>query len=201
MRQKLLTIAIIVVYAIDIFLAGMIVGMYIPKASNIAQVASVYTGESDETELTPTLTEEEREVLQDTIEHEVGVIIEEPVESKPQITLTQEEIELIALITMGEAEGEPEEGKRLVIDTILNRVDSEHFPDTVREVIYQRNQFSCVWSDRLTRCYVREDICQLVREELENRTNYDCVFFNANHYSIYGEPMFQVGNHYFSSYE
>ena len=36
--------------------------------------------------------------------------------------LTQEEIELIALVTMAEAEGECEYGQRLVIDTILNRV-------------------------------------------------------------------------------
>ena len=120
---------------------------------------------------------------------------------EPEPTLTREEIELIALVTMGEAEGESEEGKRLVIDTILNRVDSVHFPNTVHEVIYQPNQFSCLWGDRITRCYVREDICQLVLEELEDRYNYDCIFFNANHYSRYGKPMFQVGGHYFSSYE
>lgn len=29
---------------------------------------------------------------------------------------------------MAEAEGEPEEGQRLVIDTILNRVDDPCFP-------------------------------------------------------------------------
>ena len=52
------------------------------------------------------------------------------------IGLSTEEIELIALVTMAEAEGEPEEGKRLVIDTILNRVDFGEFPSTVTEVIY-----------------------------------------------------------------
>lgn len=55
--------------------------------------------------------------------------------------LPYEDISLIALVTMAEAEGECEEGKRLVIDTILNRVDSEHFPNSVYDVIYQRNQF------------------------------------------------------------
>ena len=55
---------------------------------------------------------------------------------------------------MAEAEGECEEGKRLVIDTILNRVDSEHFPDTVYEVIYQPNQFSSMWNPFVEKPYV-----------------------------------------------
>lgn len=94
--------------------------------------------------------------------------------------MSREDVELIALVTMAEAEGECEEGKRLVIDTILNRVDSEHFPDTVYEVIYQPNQFSSMWNGRVDRCEVREDICDLVYEELESRRNYDVVFFTAH---------------------
>ena len=111
--------------------------------------------------------------------------------------MSREDVELIALVTMAEAEGECEEGKRLVIDTVLNRMDSEYFPDTVYEVIYQPNQFSSMWNGRVDRCEVREDICELVYEELESRTNYDVVFFTAGEYSAYGVPMFQVGNHYF----
>ena len=53
-----------------------------------------------------------------------AVEIEEYVEDT---LLPQEDIELIALVTMAEAEGECKEGKRLVIDTILNRVDSVYF--------------------------------------------------------------------------
>lgn len=131
---------------------------------------------------------------------------EETEETEESITevipeMSREDVELIALVTMAEAEGECEEGKRLVIDTVLNRVDSEYFPDTVYEVIYQPNQFSSMWNGRVDRCEVREDICKLVYEELESRTNYDVVFFTAGEYSAYGIPMFQVGNHYFSKYE
>lgn len=115
--------------------------------------------------------------------------------------LSDKDIALIALVTMAEAEGECEEGKRLVIDTILNRMDSEHFPDTPYDVIYQANQFSSMWNGRVESCEVREDICQLVREEMESRLNHDVIFFNAGRYSAYGVPMFQVENHYFSSYE
>lgn len=124
---------------------------------------------------------------------------EPPVEEEADI-LPQEDIDLIALVTMAEAEGECEEGKRLVIDTILNRMDSEHFPDTAYDVIYQKNQFSSMWNGRVDRCYVMDEIVQLVREELKDRTNYEVMFFNAGHYSAYGVPMFQVEHHYFSSY-
>lgn len=124
----------------------------------------------------------------------------QPIDTTPEELMPIEDIELIALVTMAEAEGECEEGKRLVIDTILNRVDSEYFPDTVYEVIYQPNQFSPMWNGRVERCEVREDICQLVKEELESRTNYEVMFFTAGQYSKYGKPMFQVEDHYFSSY-
>lgn len=54
---------------------------------------------------------------------------------------------------------------------------------------------------RIDRCYVKDKLVQLVREELENRTNYDVIFFRAERFSDYGVPMFQLGNHYFSSYD
>ncbi len=131
---------------------------------------------------------------------DISVMNMKDTEKKEEL-LPDEDIALIALVTMAEAEGECEEGKRLVIDTILNRMDSEHFPDTAYDVIYQPYQFSSMWNGRVDCCEVREDICQLVREELECRTNYDVVFFTAGCYSNYGVPMFQVENHYFSRYE
>lgn len=125
----------------------------------------------------------------------------EPIVEKT-VPFTDEEIDLLALITMAEAEGESELGKRLAIDTILNRIDSEarYFPDTVHDVIYQKNAFEPVWNGRMDRCYVMDDIRELVLEEIENRTNYDVVYFTAGRYNEYGTPLFQEGNHYFSGH-
>lgn len=120
--------------------------------------------------------------------------------AQAQETITTDDVELIALVTMAEAEGECEEGKRLVIDTILNRMDSEHFPDTAYGVIYQKGQFSSMWDGRVDECYVRNDICELVEQELKNRLDDDVIFFRTRRYSDYGSPLFKVGNHYFSSY-
>ena len=124
----------------------------------------------------------------------------EPEEVVREELATTEEIELIALLTMAEAEGECEEGKRLVIDTVLNRVDSEHFPNTITEVVYQTNQFSSMYNGRADKCYVQEDICRLVEDELVERHNEEVAFFTAGKYGEYGDPLFTVGNHYFCSY-
>ncbi len=146
--------------------------------------------------------------VEDTYNDASSTVSISPVETVPEqieeewpYPISQEEIELIALVTMAEAEGETELGQRLVIDTILNRVDDSHFPDNVTDVIFQPNQFTSMWNGRVDRCYVKEELVELVKEELLERTNYECVFFTAGGYSNYGVPMFQECCHYFSSYD
>lgn len=117
-----------------------------------------------------------------------------------QSSYSESDIELLTLVTMAEAEGESEEGKRLVIDTILNRVDHSYYPNTVHGVVYQSGQFTSMWNGRINRCYVRDDILKLVKEEISSRTNNDVIYFTAGGYGRYGTPLFQVGNHYFASY-
>lgn len=127
-------------------------------------------------------------------------VIEEQTASIEEDEQRLNDIELIALVTMAEAEGESEYGKRLVIDAILNRIDHSAFPNTASGVIYQSGQFEAMWNGRVNRCYVRDDIVQLVKEEIESRSNYDVMFFVAGGYSAYGTPLLAEGNHYFSSY-
>lgn len=142
-----------------------------------------------------------------SVKHKKDLNVTEPIEPLVLCTesnlytrgLSEREVELIALVTMAEAEGESELGKRLVIDTILNRCMCDKWPDTVEEVIYQPHQFTAMWNGRVERCYVSDDICKLVREEFGNQRNYDIMYFTAGAYGKYGTPAFQVGNHYFST--
>lgn len=172
----------------------------------IAMVNYVETIEEEIVMEIPTIMVREMVIEEPVVEEELiePMIIEEPMvveeEETIELPFTDEEIDLIALVTMAEAEGESEEGKRLVIDTILNRVDHEDFPDSVTEVVYQPNQFTSMWNGRIDRCYVDEYIRELVVGEIEKRTNTEVMFFTAGKYGKYGEPMFTVGNHYFSSY-
>lgn len=111
-----------------------------------------------------------------------------------------DDMELLALVCVAEAEGESELGKRLVIDSVLNRVDSPNFPNTIWDVVYQANppQYSCVWDGRLEKVEYDEYIASLVMDEFNNRTNSDVIYFKTEGYFNHGTPIIHEGHHYFS---
>ena len=121
-----------------------------------------------------------------------------PAEENTGVSLSNAEIDLLALVTMAEAEGESELGKRLVIDTILNRVDSPQFPNSVHGVVHQKGHFSSMWDGRVNQCYIQNSIRNLVIEECRNRTNSQVLYFRTGKYSAYGTPLFKEDHHYFS---
>lgn len=135
-------------------------------------------------------------VIEETTENNVEEITEE---ETTKSYISEDEMNLIALVVMAEADGQCEEGRRLVIDVILNRLDSPIFPNTVYDVIYQPEQFACMWNGRIDVCYVKEENLKLVKEELYSRFSCDAVFFRTKHFFDFGTPLFQVGAHYFSS--
>lgn len=57
----------------------------------------------------------------------------------PNAGITAAEKELLARLVHAEAKGEPYAGKVAVATVVLNRVDHPDFPDTIREVIYERS--------------------------------------------------------------
>lgn len=62
----------------------------------------------------------------------------------PEITLTQEEVELLAKLVWVEARGECLEGQQAVAEVVLNRLHSDGFPSTLHDVIYGEGQFPSV---------------------------------------------------------
>ena len=60
------------------------------------------------------------------------------------ITLLEEEKYLLAKIIWLEARGESFEGQQAIAEIVLNRLVSDRFPDTIRDVIYAEGQFSTV---------------------------------------------------------
>lgn len=113
--------------------------------------------------------------------------------------ITMSDAVLIAKLVLAEAEGEPEMGKRLVIDTVLNRLESEDFPNTVYDVIYQPYHYSPAWDGRIELFSELEEAFKLVVDEIQNRTNYEVLYFRTDTFHEFGTPMEQVGNHYFST--
>lgn len=78
-----------------------------------------------------------------------------------------EESYMLAKIAMAEAEGECIDCKALVICTVLNRVWSDSFPDSIEEVIFQeRNgvyQFSPVGNGRYEKVEPNEECYEALR--------------------------------------
>ena len=111
-----------------------------------------------------------------------------------------DELSLLAEIVEAEAGGEDLEGKRLVVDVILNRVDSDQFPNSITEVIYQDYQLSSVLDGGLDRAgwRMQDDDYTAVLLELEERTDSSILYFTAGGYGDYGVPAYQHGGHYFS---
>lgn len=122
--------------------------------------------------------------------------------------ISDEDLHNLALLVLGEAEGESAEGKRWVIDTVLNRVDSKKFPNDISDVIYQKKggylQFSGMSDSRQNKVSKKidtdlyDEVVRLIKEELLQRTNYEVLYFRNKHYHNFGTPVKQVGNHYFS---
>lgn len=62
----------------------------------------------------------------------------------PGLTLTNEDIDLLAKVVWVEAQGESFEGQQAVAEVALNRLASGDFPNTLHDVIYGEGQFRSV---------------------------------------------------------
>ena len=108
------------------------------------------------------------------------------------------DINLMAHMVQAEAGGQPEDGQRLVVDVVLNRVGSEIFPDTVSGVILSPGQFAVVSNGAIRRATPPYEIYRYIREEMRERTNTEVFYFTAGGYNPSGEAWQKVGDHYFS---
>lgn len=80
--------------------------------------------------------------------------------------VSEEDIDLLARLLYAEAGSDWIEDKTIywVGSVVLNRVNSEHYPDTLYDVIYDEGQYSCTWSGGIyneptDRCYrIAEDL-------------------------------------------
>jgi spore germination cell wall hydrolase CwlJ-like protein len=117
--------------------------------------------------------------------------------------VTEEEymdsLELLAACVEAEAGNQGLLGKRLVADVVLNRVDSEDFPNTIEEVIKQPYHFTSYWNGMIESVSITEESFDAVKMELESRSYPSLLYFTAGSYSKYGTPWKKIGDHYFST--
>jgi spore germination cell wall hydrolase CwlJ-like protein len=80
---------------------------------------------------------------------------EETTDEEPEYT--DDELRLMSAIIFCEAGAESYTGKIAVGIVVMNRVRSNKFPDTVKDVIYQKNQFSPVKNGMLKKALKKYD--------------------------------------------
>lgn len=135
------------------------------------------------------------EVVYERVEVEVPkVITVEKIKAVPRIMetdLTDEEKEMIAGTVFVEGNNQDMIGKRLIVDTIFNRVDDPRFPNTVKGVLEQEHQYA--------RSSKYNEACMdAVEMEMYERLDYDIYWFSSDGYLPYGSPAYIHGDHYFS---
>lgn len=82
-----------------------------------------------------------------SIEEETQTELETEVETK----YTEYDFELLARVIEAEAGGESDYHKLCVGTVVMNRVDSEKYPDTIEGVIYQPGQYQCVTNSHINK--------------------------------------------------
>ncbi len=92
------------------------------------------------------------------------------IERKAKYTLSKEDYEVLLKIVEAEAGGEDITGKMLVAGVVMNRVESNKFPDTVKGVVFQREngvaQFSPIADGRYDKVTVSEETKEAVEKVL-----------------------------------
>lgn len=121
-------------------------------------------------------------------------------------SISESDFDLLVRLVAAEAGGEPYEGQVAVAAVVLNRVRSYKFPDSVRGVIYQENQFSSV--PKLPYIQPSESCRRAVVEAINGKdpSNGALYFYNPETSSKEGIRFFnsanlrvtaRIGNHVF----
>jgi N-acetylmuramoyl-L-alanine amidase len=96
---------------------------------------------------------------------------------KRDVLVTAEEKELLARLVSAEAKGEPYSGKVAVAEVVLNRVEDEQFPDTVREVIYEKNAFQPVHNYSIKQPADQESVEAVEDALIEQKDENEALYF------------------------
>ncbi len=118
---------------------------------------------------------------------------------------TQEELIFLARVIHAEARGESFKGQVAVGAVILNRVDSDLFPNTVREVILQEGQF-CTLGDGQVHLYPSQTAIEAAKAAiLSYDPTYGALFFynpktaaKKNWVAVTRPKATRIGSHVFA---
>lgn len=131
----------------------------------------------------------------ETIYYEMPEHKAEPVIEVEYDTLVSD-LDLLERCVQAEAGNQGLTGKRLVAAVILNRVESEKFPNTIPDVINEPGQFAVVWNKSIERVEVDDETRVACRTELKHRCRSDVLYFN-NSAEVSGRFCYKYKDHWF----
>lgn len=117
---------------------------------------------------------------------------------------TEDELNILYRCIEAEATGEGLMGKILVCNVIMNRINDPRFPDTIKDVIFQKKpctQFTCTVDGRYYSVEITEETKDAVYRAIELGEDYSqgALYFQSVDIDAplnYTE-LFQYGNHVF----
>ena len=187
------------------------------EADEIASAAEEETSQKEETDSTDTSgfaedmeqegedTEDPEEAKEpeseDTEDSEEAREPEEATESveedqdDTEISLSDRYYKVLLKIVQAEAGNCDKKGRILVANVILNRVESDEFPDTVAGVVYERNQFSPVIDGSIDRCKVADETIEAVECALAGEDYSEGALYFMNRRTSSGKNVRWFDNH------
>lgn len=117
-----------------------------------------------------------------------------------------EDVDLLNRLVESEAGAEPYEGKIAVANVVINRIKSDKYPNTIRDVIYQPNQFEVVSLGTIYTKNPSDETIQAVRDVLNGSkaVTDDITLFWADYLSesnpiwSHCQIIYHIGGHVFS---
>lgn len=135
------------------------------KRPNMSAIAGVTVVSA---KLSTTKPAKTKEVLEGQETEEVAAPEpESPNPPEPEPAYKEEDLYLLSHVIAGEANNCDQTMKLYVGSVVLNRLASPKFPSTLREVIFQKGQYQCVFSGHFKE-QPNEDTIQITKQLLTN---------------------------------
>ena len=120
--------------------------------------------------------------------------------------VTDEARDILYRITEAEATGGNVEQKKNVVSCVLSRVRAPQWPDTIKGVVFQSQQFTPIWDGRYYKVTITESTKEAVDWVLKYGETHDCLWFcsdasyrkeNSYHRKNHTWVFFDGEHHYF----
>lgn len=127
--------------------------------------------------------------------------IKEDIKEEPNIFLTEEEWECLYRVARAEAGAWSKEAQKNVVYVVLNRVNSDKFPNSIHDVVFEKGQFACIPDGHYFSVEISDFLIENVEEAyydyVEGESAAAALFFTLGYFNR--EYLFtdEVGHNFF----